>query len=77
MDDYAKYNEANLESGSGERPLALLTDSALDRMQNPEFSKLVGLNSDQLVDGLQVYYISSNSQGIIIQLTLAGTISSN
>jgi hypothetical protein len=51
MDDYSKYNEANVASGSAQRPLASLTDQALDKMQDPAFSKRVGLNSDQMVDG--------------------------
>jgi hypothetical protein len=53
MDDYLKYNEANVASGSAQRPLASLTDHALEKMQDPAFSKQVGLNSDQMVDGLQ------------------------
>ncbi|KAL3900686.1 MAG: hypothetical protein SGCHY_001162 [Lobulomycetales sp.] len=46
MEDYMQYNQSNLASGSGERPLAINTF-------DPSFSKRVGLKSDQLVDGLQ------------------------
>ena len=48
MDDYSKYNEANVACGSAERPLAIQTDKALDKMQAPEFSKRVGLSTDQV-----------------------------
>jgi hypothetical protein len=54
MEDYMKFNEAQVQGGGVERPLASNTDQALERLQNDaSIGQKVGLSSDQVVDGLQ------------------------
>lgn len=48
------FNEAQVNGGGQERPLASNTDQAMEKLQNdPSIAAQMGLNSDQVVDGLQ------------------------
>lgn len=52
MEEHAAFSEASQQSGQGPRPLAPSMNATIDMMQEPEIAGAIGLDSDEMVDGL-------------------------